>query len=77
MKFLIIKNKRIIQFIAFNYLLIQILGCGSVDNFDAETFSIFGNENNSKDGFRRYSLNDFNESPMVLFVQANHLQLIQ
>ena len=68
MKFLIIKNKRIIQFVAFNYLLIQILGCGSVDNFDAETFSIFGNENNSKDGFRRYTLNDFNEEPMVLFV---------
>ena len=68
MKLLIIKNKRIILFIAFNYFLLQIIGCGSVDNFDADTFSIFSNRNNNEDGFRRYTLNDFHEPPMILFV---------
>src|SRR5436189_759808 len=55
-------------FIHFTLILVLVfLGCKSVDNFDA--FSIFGNESGRDDkGFRNYSEDNLNHTPLVEFV---------
>lgn len=64
-------QKQIPRFFAL-LALIMVAGCGSLDNFDADDFSFFNDENKSTVAeLRRYTLPGESQTPLIVYIRDN------
>jgi len=52
-------------------LMLVTFGCGSMDNFDADSFSFFDDDKNSATQLRQYTLPGESQTPVILYIRDN------